>query len=118
MRRLCFFTLILLLAWSGAARAEDTAKKNLDTMAQSLIQNNYTTGIIAALIRGDRTETFSYGKVSRDSKKAPDETTIFEIGSVTKTFTARTKRWYARGYAENTTCRIIHPVLSLFPRCQ
>ena len=44
-------------------------------------------GVAVALINGEETQVNGYGSFSRDSKQRPDGNTVFDIGSVTKTFT-------------------------------
>ncbi|MFI5162889.1 MAG: serine hydrolase domain-containing protein, partial [Sphingobacteriales bacterium] len=39
--------------------------------------------------------TYNYGETARDNKKLPDANTLFEIGSITKTFTATLLAYYA-----------------------
>jgi D-alanyl-D-alanine-carboxypeptidase/D-alanyl-D-alanine-endopeptidase len=42
--------------------------------------------LVIAVVDGNRSAVYSYGKL--DNGKAPDSDTVFEIGSITKTFTA------------------------------
>jgi serine-type D-Ala-D-Ala carboxypeptidase/endopeptidase len=45
-------------------------------------------GAVAALLTADQTVFKSYGKISAACRSPPSENTIFEIGSITKVFTA------------------------------
>jgi len=44
-------------------------------------------GLIIGLVRGGKRYSYSYGYKSAEDKNPPDENTVFEIGSITKTFT-------------------------------
>ncbi len=53
------------------------------------IQQSHTSGICIAVIDKGITKYYSYGETARGNQQLPDpEKTIFEIGSVTKTFTS------------------------------
>ena len=47
-----------------------------------------TPGYVIGVVIGDSSYIFGYGSISKDSLKIPDENTIFELGSLTKVFTA------------------------------
>ncbi|MEX2232102.1 MAG: serine hydrolase [Cyclobacteriaceae bacterium] len=51
------------------------------------VDNGINTGIVVGIIDGDETEFYSYGVKSLDSHEPVDEHSVFEIGSITKTFT-------------------------------
>jgi D-alanyl-D-alanine-carboxypeptidase/D-alanyl-D-alanine-endopeptidase len=56
---------------------------------QYLIESNFTFGGVAVgVIKGDTTFTLFHGTRSENSHLPPDENTVYEMGSVTKTFTA------------------------------
>src|SRR5580693_3251042 len=55
-------------------------------LIQPLIDAEYATGIVVGLYEGGRTEVYGFGK--GPGNRAPDASTLFEIGSVTKVFTA------------------------------
>lgn len=55
---------------------------------QARIESGEYVGMIVGFIDGDDTYVQSFGTISRESDKAPDERTMFEISSVAKTFTA------------------------------
>lgn len=61
----------------------------VDRVARPYIQQKHTVGLSIAVIQHDVIHRYNYGEVRRGSGKLPDPaTTLFEIGSVTKTFTA------------------------------
>ncbi len=56
-----------------------------------IIKNHVTSGkspgISVGLINKNDVQTFNYGEIEKKSKSRPTEDTVFEIGSMTKTFT-------------------------------
>ena len=57
-------------------------------LVQRIDVEHRATAIVVGLISKRGREIISYGKFDRDDPRAPDGETIFEIGSVTKVFTA------------------------------
>lgn len=53
-----------------------------------LVTNGYCVGIVAGLVTSNGVTFFSYGRKSLDSDDRVDEDSLFEVGSVTKTFTS------------------------------
>ena len=61
----------------------------VEKLVRPYIQQEITTGMCIAIIQNGIVRRYSYGEVEKGNKKLPNpETTIFEIGSVTKTFTS------------------------------
>lgn len=52
------------------------------------IANGTYVGMVVGLIDGKDTVIKGFGVASKETSKAPDASTVFEIGSITKTFTA------------------------------
>jgi len=77
----------LLVAAPLRAEAADL-KTKIDRAVQHLITEKKCVGLVVGTVQGDRTNVFGYGRVSLDSDRAPDGETVYEIGSITKTFTA------------------------------
>jgi serine-type D-Ala-D-Ala carboxypeptidase/endopeptidase len=80
--------LVFALVFPPGLMGGESVENQLDLLAKPLLEMGYATGIVVGVIEGDKDTIFSYGTVSRDSQEAPDGKTIFEIGSVSKTFTA------------------------------
>ncbi|BAV07275.1 beta-lactamase [Filimonas lacunae] len=62
--------------------------KKVDSLVAPYIQLQNTAGICIAIIDKNTVATYSYGETKKGNKQLPDPaTTLFEIGSNTKTFT-------------------------------
>lgn len=57
-------------------------------LAQPLIDGKLVPSLVVGIIDQGRTSIFAFGQVSAENKVAPDANTLFEIGSVSKVFTA------------------------------
>lgn len=62
--------------------------KKIDAVIRSYIQKQNTVGLSAGLIYGDKNSIYYYGETAQGNGKLPDANSIFEIGSISKTFTA------------------------------
>lgn len=70
------------LAFVGCGSAPQPYRAEVDAIAQPLLERGYATDIVVAVIDGDHTAFYVYGP------SGADEHTLFEIGSVSKTFTS------------------------------
>ena len=59
-----------------------------DEIIQKHIKKSKISGISIGLINENGTQFFNYGEIKKESGIKPTEDTLFEIGSMTKTFTA------------------------------
>jgi serine-type D-Ala-D-Ala carboxypeptidase/endopeptidase len=57
---------------------------------QPLIDSGQQVGIVVGVIQGDRTLVAGFGRAKKESPEVPDGRTLFELASITKTFTAAT----------------------------
>ena len=82
---LCFFLIFLpeVMGLEGAKFRE-----KLDAVMKPLVAKKEFVGIVVGVITEKGQRIFSYGTISKNSKQAPDGKTIFEIGSISKVFTA------------------------------
>ncbi|MDW8296550.1 MAG: serine hydrolase [Raineya sp.] len=62
--------------------------KKVDKYLGYIMQNEGTVGASVAVLKGSKTYFYHYGEVKKDSKILPNEKSIYEIGSISKTFTA------------------------------
>jgi serine-type D-Ala-D-Ala carboxypeptidase/endopeptidase len=59
--------------------------KRVEKAVQERIEAGTYQTLVFGVVDGDRSEVFAFGKL--DNGKAPDDETVYEIGSITKTFT-------------------------------
>ncbi len=79
-----FLALAIQLCAGGRATMTDD---QIRAKAQERIENGQTVGIVIGIIDENGPRVFAFGKTARKNGKDVDAETIFEIGSVTKTFT-------------------------------
>lgn len=80
------FALLLAICEIGSAADRKVA---VETLVQPVIENGYAVGLVVGILEDGRTQVFAFGKTAAGGK-TPDARTVFEIGSVTKVFTAST----------------------------
>jgi CubicO group peptidase (beta-lactamase class C family) len=68
--------------------------KKVDTCARGYIQKINTVGLNIAVIKNGIVSRYNYGEAVKGSDQLPISATLFEIGSITKTFTATLLAWY------------------------
>ncbi len=68
--------------------------KKVDTAAREYIQKVNTVGLSVGVIKNGVVKIYNYGETGKGNNKLPTGNTIFEIGSITKTFTATLLAWY------------------------
>lgn len=68
--------------------------KEVDTLARKYIQNSNTAGLSIGILKDGKTYTYGYGTTQKSNGVVPDANTIFEIGSISKTFTAQILAYY------------------------
>lgn len=82
---------LAVTAACNAARAEPGAEPRaaLEPLARSLVDGQYCSGVVVALIPASGSpQILAWGETARGNGKLPDGNTVFEIGSVSKTFTS------------------------------
>ncbi len=92
MRKKLFGLLALFLFFSTFANistAQDHLSSELikETIKKE-VDHGRSVSIVVGIINEQGQKVISYGKVSRDSKEEANGDTLYEIGSITKTFTA------------------------------
>jgi beta-lactamase class C len=86
-----------LLMGAGTCMAAPDLRKVVDSSVEPLMQQQGIAGLSIAVVSKGQVQYFNYGVASRETQKPVTEGTLFEIGSVSKTFTAT-----LGGYAQAT----------------
>lgn len=81
------FAALTLLAASHASAAP-SLKTQVDAAAKSMMQTYAIPGMAIAISHKGQSHFFEYGVASRESGQAVDRHTLFELGSISKLFTA------------------------------
>jgi len=66
----------------------DTLKTQIDEVVRPLLEWKPKCALVIGIVENGNQHIFSYGQLSLESPKKPDGDTVFEIGSITKVFTA------------------------------
>lgn len=94
------FTLLLsivLLGAGGAPAQPDTLKGAVDAAVSPVMKKYGIPGMtVGIVVNGDR-YVFNYGVASLESHAPVTDATLFEIGSISKTFTATLASWAQAG---------------------
>ncbi len=69
-------------------------EKRIDSAIRMYIQQPNTVGLSVGIINKGQISTYGYGETAKGNAKLPDANTVFEIGSITKTFTATLLAYY------------------------
>lgn len=86
-----------LLMGSGSCMAATDLHTVVDASVKPLMQQQSIPGLSVAVINKGKVQYFNYGVASRETQQTVNEDTLFEVGSVSKTFTAT-----LGGYAQAT----------------
>jgi hypothetical protein len=62
--------------------------KEVDSVARIYIQKSTAVGLCIGIIKDGKTTVYGYGETIKRSGKIPNADNFFELGSITKTFTA------------------------------
>ncbi|MFJ5383433.1 class C beta-lactamase, partial [Cupriavidus sp. CER94] len=94
---------LFALAIAGSAQAAqaadaDAIHRAVDAAVQPVMAQYQVPGMAVAITAGGQHRIFNYGVASRQGNRPVTDDTLFEIGSVSKTFTATLAAWaQARG---------------------
>lgn len=77
-----------LLLVAGPSMAATDLREVVDSRVQPLMQQQGIAGLSVAVVRNGQAQYFNYGVASREGKQPVTQDTLFEVGSVTKTFTS------------------------------
>jgi D-alanyl-D-alanine-carboxypeptidase/D-alanyl-D-alanine-endopeptidase len=89
VRRVSGLVLGLALAAAAAARGQGIqVLEDVRANVRARVDNGVSVGMVVGLVDGSGARYFSYGTAARTGGRPLDERTVFEIGSITKVFTA------------------------------
>ena len=86
----------LMLSCSAFAHASSP-----DAIIEPLMQQYHIPGMAVAVLQDGKTTFYNYGVASKDTKQPVSEQTLFEIGSLSKTFTATLASYAAQQHKLN-----------------
>jgi CubicO group peptidase (beta-lactamase class C family) len=86
MKKTIFLFSFIFLSFAITAQQTKISKEIKDHI-KARVDNGINVAIVVGFIDGDSVEFFSYGKTALTNGKDVDENTVFEIGSISKTFT-------------------------------
>lgn len=89
------FLFSALFIGSGTGMAATDLRKVVDSSVEPLMQQQGIAGLSVAVVDKGKVQYFNYGIANKDNQQPVTQDTLFEIGSVSKTFTAT-----LGGYAE------------------
>lgn len=121
--RNCRLPILLALALAACAGPDSNRKpvaragqgrfaKEVTSLATRLTNEKWTEGLVVGLVHGDSSEVYAFGRVEAGKDAAPNARTLFEIGSITKTFTAILLAELAR----RGKVKLDEPVQALLPK--
>ncbi len=88
---------LALFAATAASHATDDPQSRIehvvDTAIQPAMAKYRIPGIAVGIVAGGRSYVFNYGVASTETSQPVTDTTLFEIGSISKTFTATLASW-------------------------
>src|SRR6476659_6462394 len=86
---LCTARWVGAFAWRRWVRAEVAAEESLLALLKERVDvGRESTGLVALTLDGGRRIDAAYGRSDSADNRALDADTVFEIGSITKVFTA------------------------------
>ncbi|KRP63600.1 class C beta-lactamase [Pseudomonas orientalis] len=80
--------IVSLLLASGPCMAVTDLRKVVDSNIEPLMQQQRIAGLSVAVVKNGQAQYFNYGVASKKGAQPVTEDTLFEVGSLTKTFTS------------------------------
>jgi CubicO group peptidase (beta-lactamase class C family) len=70
----------------------------VDQIARQYINKATTVGLSIGIVKDGRVTTYGYGSTTKEKNNIPGDEAVFEIGSISKTFTATLLAYYAHAH--------------------
>lgn len=87
-RYLCRLSLPFVLLGATPVFSQTPDKSSIDAAARTFMERSSAPGLAIGIVTPDGTKVFSYGVASKETGNPVDERTLFEVGSISKAFTA------------------------------
>ncbi|WP_433736153.1 class C beta-lactamase [Pseudomonas putida] len=88
LNKLASYSAFLLLFGASQCMADDRLQGIVDAAMKPVMQQQQIPGVAIAISINGQSHYFNYGVASKETGNTVSENTLFEIGSVSKTFTA------------------------------
>ncbi|HEF4761271.1 TPA: beta-lactamase [Pseudomonas putida] len=88
LNKLASYSAFLLFLGTGQCMADDRLQGIVDAAMKPVMQQQQIPGVAIAITVNGQPHYFNYGVASKETGNAVSENTLFEIGSVSKTYTA------------------------------
>ncbi len=85
--------------------------KKVDSVARTYIQKSNTVGMRIGIIKNGQVITYGYGETIKGNAKIPNDDNFFELGSITKTFTAILLAYYV----DAGKVKLTDPIIKYLP---
>ncbi|QDH65737.1 beta-lactamase [Pseudomonas azotoformans] len=82
------FTALAVFIAAGNCLASTDLQAVVDANVKPLMQQQSINGLVVGVVRDGKAQYFNYGIAATDTRQPVSENTLFEVGSVSKTFTA------------------------------
>ncbi|MCZ6689129.1 MAG: serine hydrolase [Planctomycetota bacterium] len=79
---------LLVVLTGGPVAAQWDHRARVDDLAKPLLEQDGIVGFVVGLVHAGDPEVYGFGRTSKESDRAPSGETVYEIGSITKVFTA------------------------------
>ena len=82
------FTALAVFIAAGNCLAATDLQAVVDANVKPLMQQQSINGLVVGVVRAGKAQYFNYGVAATETRQPVSENTLFEVGSVSKTFTA------------------------------
>jgi CubicO group peptidase (beta-lactamase class C family) len=75
---------------AGDLAGKYPSEAEIAELAKTYLSDRHNYGLVIGVLSNSETKIFGFGRISKTVRQAPDGDSVFEIGSITKTFTGLT----------------------------